>query len=153
MDFKALSKYAIKAGLIMAGVFVVTGLLGLIPFVNILVCVVNCVLIFVPGVLAGILMGKEGSNPTVGEGAILGAIAGPISTLAYIITVPAGVLLGGAANAAMMQQMGGSDAGAMMAGGVMGIVIGLPIAMVVGSIVLAACNAASGAIYGVIKNR
>lgn len=153
MDFKALSKPAIKAGLIMAAVFVVIGLLGIIPFVGCVTGIVGCILAFVPGILACYFSEQQGKVPSVGEGAILGAIAGPIVALSYIITVPVGVLLGGASQAAMMQAMGQDGAASVASGGIMAIVIGIPVSLVVGGLILAAINAGTGAIYAAIKNR
>lgn len=147
MDIKELAKPAIKAGGIMAGVFVVLGVLNLVPFVNCLSGIASCILGFVPGILACYFSEQEGKVPTIAEGAVLGAIAGPITTLSAIITVPLSLLVGPSSQQAMQQF---SSTGLSV---VLIVVITIPVVLIIGGIFSAAVNAGTGAIYAVIKNR
>ena len=152
MDNKTLAKIAVKAGLIMAGVFVIIGLLDIIPSIKCIINIINVLLFFVPGFLACYICEKEVKVPSVGEGAFLGVIAGPVSTISCIVVIPVGVLFGGANIAGMLHEMG-SEAASITAtfGDLVSIFVGIPIYIIIVGLVLAIVNAGVGVIYAVIK--
>lgn len=153
MEYKKIVKTAIKAGLIIAGVFILVGSLDIIPGVK---CIINsfvCLLCFTPGILACYLYKKLNKVVLIGEGALLGVIAGPVSTINSVVTVPISVLFTGVNKAGLLQSMGSEVASTTATlGDLVSIVIGIPIYIIVVGIVLAAINAGTGALYTVIIN-
>jgi hypothetical protein len=134
-----------------AAIGLVTGVIGLIPIVNLLLCLFCCVYFFVGGIVAYILL-KNDPPKDQGEGAMWGAIIGAVNGVAYAIVSGiigiVGNLLGLSAATALSQfdQFDQGElavsAGASVVGGIVGIIFAIIFALVIFTI--------SGAIGGLL---
>jgi hypothetical protein len=90
----------------------VVGLLSAIPFVNIgnYCC---CLWALLGGALASYMYIKSSPTPVkIGEGALLGVLAGAVGALIYIVLgIPLAIVAGGAMRALMLQLLQNADPG------------------------------------------
>jgi hypothetical protein len=89
---------------------VVVGLLSAIPFVNIpnICC---CLWAILGGAIASYMYIKSSPTPVkVGEGAVLGVLAGLVGAVIYIVIgIPLGILAGSALNGVIVKMMENAD--------------------------------------------